>query len=37
MSLAQSLESLRKVNLSELDANNLGSWPAPVKVMSDGS
>lgn len=34
MSLAQSLESLRKVNLSELDANNLGSWPAPVKVIA---
>lgn len=34
MSLAQSLESLRKVNLSELDANNLGSWPAPIKVIA---
>lgn len=34
MSLAQSLESLRKVNFSELDANNLGSWPAPVKVVA---
>lgn len=34
MSLAQSLESLRKVNLSELDANNLGSWPTPVKVVA---
>lgn len=34
MSLAQSLESLRKVNLSELDANNLGSWPVPVKVIA---
>ena len=34
MSLAQSLESLRKVNLSELDANNLGSWPTPVKVIA---
>jgi type IV pilus assembly protein PilO len=34
MSLAQSLESLRKVNLSELDANNLGSWPGPVKVIA---
>lgn len=34
MSLAQSLDSLRKVNLSELNANNLGSWPAPVKVIT---
>ncbi|SFP75181.1 type IV pilus assembly protein PilO [Geopseudomonas sagittaria] len=34
MSLAQSMESLRKVNLSELDANNLGSWPGPVKVIA---
>lgn len=34
MSLAQSLESLRKVNLSELDVNNLGSWPGPVKVIA---
>ena len=34
MSLAQSLESLRKVNLSELDVNNLGAWPAPVKVIA---
>lgn len=34
MSLAQSLESLRKVNLNELDVNNLGSWPGPVKVIA---
>lgn len=34
MSLAQSLESLRKVNFSELNANNLGSWPVPVKVIA---
>lgn len=34
MSLAESLESLRKVDLSELDLNNLGSWPAPVKVIA---
>ena len=34
MSLAQSLESLRKVNLSELDVNNLGSWPGAVKVIA---
>lgn len=34
MSLAQSLESLRKVNLNELDVNNLGSWPGPVKFIA---
>ncbi|MCQ4346347.1 type 4a pilus biogenesis protein PilO [Pseudomonas stutzeri] len=34
MSLAQSLESLRKINLSELDANNLGSWPLPIKFVA---
>lgn len=34
MSLAESLDSLRKVDLSELDVNNLGSWPAVVKVIT---
>lgn len=34
MSLADSLESLRKFELSELDVNNLGSWPAPVKAIA---
>ncbi|CAD5375399.1 Type IV pilus biogenesis protein PilO [Pseudomonas sp. OF001] len=34
MSLAESLESLRKVNFNELDVNNLGSWPGPVKVIA---
>lgn len=34
MSLAESLESLRKVDLSDLDMNNLGSWPAPVKFIA---
>ena len=34
MSLASSLENLRSVDLSELDMNNLGSWPAAVKVIS---
>lgn len=34
MSLAQSLDSLRKVNFSELNANNLGSWPVPVKAIA---
>ncbi|WP_349570721.1 type 4a pilus biogenesis protein PilO [Azotobacter salinestris] len=34
MSLSESLESLRKVDLADLDLNNLGSWPAPVKVIT---
>src|SRR5690606_26019982 len=34
MSLAASLESLRKVDLADLDINNLGSWPAPVRVIT---
>jgi type IV pilus assembly protein PilO len=28
------LESLRKVDISELDVNNLGSWPVVVKVIA---
>ncbi|QUE76456.1 type 4a pilus biogenesis protein PilO [Stutzerimonas stutzeri] len=34
MSLANSLESLRSVDLSDLDMNNLGSWPVVVKVIA---
>lgn len=34
MSLADSLESLKKVDLAELDLNNLGSWPPVVKVIT---
>ncbi|GAB3368704.1 type IV pilus inner membrane component PilO [Azotobacter armeniacus] len=34
MSLSESLESLRKIDLSDLDLNNLGSWPVPVKVIT---
>jgi len=34
MNLAESLESLRKVDLADLDLNNLGSWPTPVKVIT---
>lgn len=26
------LNELKKINLSELDANNMGSWPLPVKI-----
>lgn len=34
MSLRESLESLRSVDLNELDLNNLGSWPAPVRFIA---
>ncbi len=34
MSLAESFESLKKVDLSELDVNNLGSWPSAVKAIA---
>ncbi|GAC1029962.1 type 4a pilus biogenesis protein PilO [Pseudomonas sp. No.21] len=34
MSLADSLESLRKVDLNDLDFNNVGSWPVAVKVIA---
>lgn len=34
MSLSESLESLRKIDLSDLDLNNLGAWPTPVKVIT---
>ncbi|KFX71367.1 pilus assembly protein PilP [Pseudomonas taeanensis MS-3] len=31
MSLSESLESLRKIDISELDLNNIGSWPAAIR------
>lgn len=34
MSLSESLEGLRKVDLSDLDFNNVGSWPAAVKAIA---
>ncbi|WP_236212201.1 type 4a pilus biogenesis protein PilO [Metapseudomonas otitidis] len=34
MSLADSLESLRKIDLNDLDLNNVGSWPAAVRVIA---
>lgn len=34
MSLNDSLESLRKIDLNDLDLNNVGSWPAAVKVIA---
>jgi type IV pilus assembly protein PilO len=34
MSLNNSLESLRKIDLSDLDFNNVGSWPGVVKTIA---
>ena len=34
MSLSESIESLRKIDLADLDFNNLGSWPQAAKVIS---
>lgn len=34
MSLSDAVESLRKIDLSELDVNNLGSWPIAVKYIT---
>ncbi|MFZ3155412.1 type 4a pilus biogenesis protein PilO [Pseudomonas sp.] len=34
MSLNDSLESLRQIDLSDLDFNNIGSWPAAVKFIA---
>lgn len=31
MSLAESIENLRKIDLSDLDLNNIGSWPPVIK------
>lgn len=34
MSLSESLDSLRKIDLGDLDLNNLGSWPAPIRFIA---
>ncbi|BAU76979.1 type 4a pilus biogenesis protein PilO [Metapseudomonas furukawaii] len=34
MSLSESIENLRKIDLADLDLNNLGSWPLAVKVIT---
>lgn len=33
MSFAQSMESLKKIDLNDLDFNNLGAWPDALKVI----
>lgn len=34
MSLSDSIAALKKIELSELDVNNVGSWPAAVKFIA---
>lgn len=34
MSMRESLEALRSVDLNDLDFNNVGSWPAAVKFIA---
>jgi type IV pilus assembly protein PilO len=34
MSLNDSLENLRQIDLNDLDFNNIGSWPAAVKFIT---
>lgn len=34
MSLRESLEGLRNIDLNDLDFNNVGSWPAAVKFIA---
>ena len=34
MSWKDSLKSLNEIDFNDLDLNNLGSWPAPVKVIA---
>lgn len=34
MSLSDAVESLKKIELSELDVNNLGAWPLAVKYIT---
>ena len=34
MNMSEWMDSLRKVNLSDLDINNVGSWPAAIKTIA---
>src|SRR5690606_41473781 len=34
MSVSESINSLKRVDLSDLDLNNLGSWPPVVKLIT---
>jgi type IV pilus assembly protein PilO len=34
MKLSEWFEGLRQIDISDLDTNNMGSWPAPIKVLA---
>lgn len=34
MALKDSLEQLQNVDMADLDLNNIGSWPGPVKIIA---
>ncbi|WP_415753684.1 type 4a pilus biogenesis protein PilO [Pseudomonas leptonychotis] len=34
MSLSESLEGFRKIDLNDLDFNNIGSWPPAIKIIA---
>ena len=34
MALADTLKSLREIDFADLDLNNIGSWPMPVKIVA---
>jgi len=34
MSPTRWLEGLRKIDINDLDTNNLGAWPAPIKALA---
>lgn len=34
MSISSSLDGLKKIDINDLDFNNLGSWPAPARVIA---
>jgi type IV pilus assembly protein PilO len=34
MNLSEWIDGLRKINLNDLDINNIGSWPAAVKTLA---
>ncbi|MFJ5298099.1 type 4a pilus biogenesis protein PilO [Pseudomonas sp. NPDC088368] len=36
MNMNEWLDSLRKIDINDLDINNLGSWPAAVKTIAGG-
>ena len=37
MALQDTLEQLQNFDVSDLDVNNIGSWPGPVKAHPHGA